>query len=133
MEDKGVRGTCTSSQSNFFRKKICLIIGYSPPLWEILDPPLILNSLCLASKSLWLPTLCSLNIGNRIGCHADSKKSTGVTPSFKIQGIIIIIITFIPIRLVYNRTRLVSFFTTIIGKGRSLKTVRFVCLGSGMP
>ena len=47
--------------------------------------------------------------------------------------IIIIIITFIPIRLIYNGTCLVDLFTTMIGKGRSLKTVRFVCHGSGMP
>ena len=40
---------------------------------------------------------------------------------------------FIPIKLIYNRTRLVVLFTTMIGKGRSLKTVRFVCRGSGMP
>ena len=47
--------------------------------------------------------------------------------------IIIIIITFIPIRLIYNGTHLVDLFTTMIGKGRSLKTVHFVCHGSGMP
>ena len=50
-----------------------------------------------------------------------------------INNNIIIIITFIPIKLIYNRTRLVDLFTTMIGKGRSLKTVRFVCHGSGMP
>ena len=44
-----------------------------------------------------------------------------------------IIITFIPIKLIYNGTRLVVLFTIMIGKGRSLKTVRFVCHGSGMP
>ena len=31
--------------------------------------------------------------------------------------IIIIIIMFIPIKLIYNRTRLVDLFTTVIGKG----------------
>ena len=46
---------------------------------------------------------------------------------------IIIIIMLIPIKLIYNRTRLVVLFTTMIGKGRSLKTVHFVCRGSGMP
>ena len=47
--------------------------------------------------------------------------------------IIIIIITFIPIKLIYNETRLVDLFTTMIGKGRSPKTVCFVCHCSGMP